>query len=255
MTVKPCNMLFILSDEHTRDVTGCYGHKVIKTPNLDRLAARGTKFTNAYTNCPICVPARASLQTGRYVGDIGFWDNAFPYDGSVPSWGHRLSAAGHRTMSIGKLHFRSTDARNGFDEEVIPLHVVDGVGDLLGLIRRPKPAALINDRIGLGVVVDYPHAAFPCLQQWQGFGEGLYGFGIEPATSHWGTRADAARNGEIIWLAHGESRAYDTRVAILDGTPAIAAFDARVDAIHPQLADERPLRTRQPVTTAQAPRP
>ncbi len=141
MSVKPCNMLFILSDEHTRDVTGCYGHKVIKTPNLDRLAARGTKFTNAYTNCPICVPARASLQTGRYVGDIGFWDNAFPYDGSVPSWGHRLSAAGHRTMSIGKLHFRSTSDSNGFDEEVIPLHVVDGVGDLLGLIRRPKPAA------------------------------------------------------------------------------------------------------------------
>ena len=141
MAVKPCNMLFILSDEHTRDVSGCYGHKIVKTPNIDRLAARGTKFANAYTNCPICVPARAALQTGTYVAENGCWDNGTPYDGKLPGWGHRLSAAGHRTMSIGKLHFRSTEDFNGFDEEVIPLHVVDGVGDLLGLIRKPKPAA------------------------------------------------------------------------------------------------------------------
>ncbi len=140
MSVTPANMLFILSDEHTRDIAGCYGHPFIRTPNIDRLAARGTKFANAYTNCPICVPARASLQTGRYVGDIGFWDNAHPYDGSVRSWGHRLSEAGHRTTSIGKLHFRSAEDSNGFDEEVMPLHVVDGVGDLLGMIRRPQPA-------------------------------------------------------------------------------------------------------------------
>lgn len=126
----------------------------------------------------------------------------------------------------------------------------DAVADRAGRV----PAALINDRLGLGVVVDYPHAAFPCLQQWQGFGEGLYGFGIEPATTHWGTRAHAAERGEIIWLAHGESRDYDTRIDVLEGAAAIAAFDARVDAIHPQLADERPPRIRQPLATAQASR-
>lgn len=141
MSVHPCNMLFILSDEHTRDVAGCYGHPIVRTPNLDRLAARGTTFASAYTNSPICVPARAALQTGRYVAETGYWDNAAPYDGRVKGWGHRLSAAGHRTLSIGKLHFRSTDDPNGFDEEIIPLHVVDGVGDLLGQIRRPVPAA------------------------------------------------------------------------------------------------------------------
>jgi choline-sulfatase len=140
MSQTPSNVLFILSDEHTRDVTGCYGHPFIKTPNIDRLAARGTRFDAAYTNCPICVPARASLHTGTYVAENRCWDNAHPYDGSIRSWAHRLRDAGHHVMSIGKLHFRSADDDNGFVEEVIPLHVVGGQGDLLGLIRAPKPA-------------------------------------------------------------------------------------------------------------------
>ncbi len=118
---------------------GCYGHSMIKTPNLDRLAARGVTFTDAYCNSPICVPSRASFHTGRYPHQTRFWDNATPYDGSVPSWGHRLVETGHRATSIGKLHFRSTDDSNGFSEEIVPLHVVDGVGDPLGLIRRPLP--------------------------------------------------------------------------------------------------------------------
>lgn len=137
--VRPTNLLVIMSDEHSRRVLGCYGNKVIKTPNLDALAARGTRFTDAYCNSPICVPSRASFATGRYVHQIRFWDNAIPYDGSVPAWGHRLMDAGSRVTSIGKLHYRDTHDPNGFDEEIIPLHVVDGVGDLLGLIREDMP--------------------------------------------------------------------------------------------------------------------
>jgi choline-sulfatase len=137
--MKPRNLLFIMSDEHSRRVLGCYGHPMIKTPNFDRLAARGVTFTDAYCNSPICVPSRASFHTGRYPHQIRFWDNATPYDGSVPTWGHRLTQAGHRATSIGKLHFRSTEDNNGFSEEIMPLHVVDGEGDPLGLIRRPLP--------------------------------------------------------------------------------------------------------------------
>jgi choline-sulfatase len=135
--MTPTNTLFILSDEHSRRVLGCYGHPMIRTPNLDRLAARGVRFTDAYTNSPICVPARASLATGRYVHELGFWDNGIPYDGSVPSWHHRLKQAGHEVVSIGKLHFRSLDDDNGFSQEVMPLHVVDGVGDPTGWLREP----------------------------------------------------------------------------------------------------------------------
>ena len=89
--VQPTNLLVILSDEHNKRVMGCAGHPMARTPNLDGLAARGTRFTSAYTNCPICVPARASFATGRYVHQIRYWDNAHPYNGRVPGWGHRLS--------------------------------------------------------------------------------------------------------------------------------------------------------------------
>ena len=60
------NLLIILSDEHQARAMGCAGHDFVQTPHLDALAARGTRFTNAYTPSPICVPARASFATGRY---------------------------------------------------------------------------------------------------------------------------------------------------------------------------------------------
>lgn len=154
--MKPTNTIFILSDEHNKRVLGCNGHPMIKTPNLDALAARGTRFSNAYTNCPICVPARASFATGRYVHEHRCWDNAIAYDGKVPSWGHRLMAQGHHVVSIGKLHYASGDDvnRNGFNEEILPMHIVNGTGDLLGLIRdelpRRKGAANLGPEAGPG---------------------------------------------------------------------------------------------------------
>ncbi len=137
--MQPTNLLFILSDQHNRNMAGCYGHPVVQTPHLDRLAARGTRFTAAYTNCPICVPARAALATGRYVHQTGHWDNAFPYAGTPPSWGHRLREQGFRVDSIGKLHFSTPQDDHGFMQEIDPLHVVDGVGDILGCIRDNPP--------------------------------------------------------------------------------------------------------------------
>lgn len=137
--MKPQNLLYIISDQHNRGTLGCYGHPSVQTPNLDRLAARGTRFTRAYTNCPICVPARASLATGRYVHQIEHWDNAFPYDGRIPSWAHTLRDQGHRVDSIGKLHFDSEESDHGFTTEIQPLHVVNGTGDILGSIRDNPP--------------------------------------------------------------------------------------------------------------------
>src|SRR5215831_8880239 len=142
------NLLIIMSDQHSRGVMGCYGHPIVQTPNLDGLARRGTRFASCWTPSPVCIPARAAFATGKYIHEIGFWDNAIPYDGSVKSWHHRLRDAGHEVTTIGKLHFRGADDDNGFTEEVMPLHVVDGIGDPLGWLREPLPVRKAAMRLG-----------------------------------------------------------------------------------------------------------
>jgi len=137
--MKARNLLFIISDEHQARALSCAGHPVVRTPNIDRLAARGTRFTAAYTPCPICVPARASLATGRYVHEIGYWDNAMGYDGRVPGWGVRLQAAGVRLESIGKLHYANGDLPTGFDRQHHPMHLAEGIGQVWGSVRDPIP--------------------------------------------------------------------------------------------------------------------
>lgn len=148
------NQLVLMTDEHTRKVLGCYGNALAKTPNLDRLAARGTRFASAYTNVPICVPSRASFATGRYGHTTGHWDNATPYFGTPPSWGSALQQAGITVGSIGKLHYRNEEDPVGLDFQEIPMHVVDGVGDVLGCVREPLPkrwkARNMAEQIGPG---------------------------------------------------------------------------------------------------------
>ena len=142
------NVLVLMSDEHNPGFLGCAGHPFIHTPRLDALAAQGTRFTQAYTCSPICVPARAAFATGRYVHEVGFWDNGDPYEGSVPSWHHVLRAAGHEAVSIGKLHFRGLPGDDhGWSEEILPMHVVDGVGDIKGLVRSDIPVRKGGDKM------------------------------------------------------------------------------------------------------------
>jgi len=152
--MQPKNMLFIMSDEHQARATGCYGHPFVRTPTIDRLAATGTRFDAAYTASPICVPARAAFATGRYVHDVGTWCNGHPYTGAIKGWGHRLHDAGHRVLSIGKLHYRNETDPTGFDEQIVPMHVVDGKGDVMGAVRDRLPVRTRNksfsEKIGPG---------------------------------------------------------------------------------------------------------
>jgi choline-sulfatase len=90
MAATPQNLLVIMSDEHNRKIAGHAGHPIVATPALDRLAARGSCFTAAYTPSPICVPARASLATGLPVHRHRAWDNAIAYDGGIRGWAHAL---------------------------------------------------------------------------------------------------------------------------------------------------------------------
>ncbi len=137
--MAPRNTLVIMSDEHNPKISGYAGHPLVSTPNLDALASRGTSFRHAYTTSPVCVPARAAFAAGKYIHQIGFWDNADAYDGSVPSWHHLLRERGHEVVSIGKLHFHQTGEDHGFSREIIPMHILGGKGDLMGLVRDDLP--------------------------------------------------------------------------------------------------------------------
>jgi choline-sulfatase len=133
--MRAANLILFQSDNHNRAVTGCYGHRIVRTPSIDRIAASGVRFAHAYCTSPLCCPARASLATGRYPHETGYWDNAIAYDGRVPSWMHRLRAAGRTVVAVGKLHFRSADDDNGFTEEIEPMHLHEGKGAVKNLLR------------------------------------------------------------------------------------------------------------------------
>ncbi|WP_317890195.1 sulfatase-like hydrolase/transferase [Paenibacillus sabuli] len=150
MRTKPANLVYIFSDEHSKEKLGCYGHPVVQTPNLDALAKRGVRFTNAYCNFPICIPSRASMTTGSYAFTQRYWDNAHPYAGEHPGWGHRLTEAGYKAVTVGKLHYKDGASPTGFPDQRLAMHVVEGIGDLYGSIRsrrqqRPRLAEAIRD--------------------------------------------------------------------------------------------------------------
>ena len=114
------NILMIMADQLPARCLSAYGHPVIKTPNLDALAARGVLFQSAYANCPICAPSRASMCAGRYVSAIGAFDNGADFPSSVPTFMHQLRHADYEVILSGKMHFLGPDQLHGFERRVTP---------------------------------------------------------------------------------------------------------------------------------------
>ncbi len=110
------NILFLMGDEHPVFLTGCYGHRSVKTPHIDSIAARGTVFDAAYCPSPICAPSRAAMMAGRHVHVLETWDNASPFRSDWPTFAHSLTAGGYRTILCGKMHFVGPDQHHGFEE-------------------------------------------------------------------------------------------------------------------------------------------
>ena len=169
------NLLVIVSDEHQARAMGCAGHPLVQTPNLDALAARGTRFENAYTPSPICVPARASFATGLYPHQTRLWDNAMPYCGQIPGWGHVLQGADVAVESLGKLHYRDEEDPAGFDVEHIPMMVAGGVGMVWASIRKENervemPSRMLGEYIGPGdsKYTEYDAAVVERTEEWIG---------------------------------------------------------------------------------------
>lgn len=102
--MKRPNFLFFITDQHRADYLGCAGHPIVKTPHIDSIAARGTRFENFYVATPVCMPNRASLLTGRYPSAHGLRYNGCELSYSASTFTHVLQAGGYRTALIGKNH-------------------------------------------------------------------------------------------------------------------------------------------------------
>ena len=116
------NLLYIHSDQHNPAVLGCYGDRLVKTPNLDRLASRGVLCTNVYCPSPVCVASRMSMLTGRYPHEIGVWTNDQILDSATPTLAHAMGAAGYRPALAGRMHANGADQLHGYAERPIGDH-------------------------------------------------------------------------------------------------------------------------------------
>jgi len=110
---KRPNIIFIMTDDHTRQAMGCYGSKINKTPNLDRIGNEGIRFDNCFVTNSICAPSRAVIQTGKFSHLNGVTDNVREFDGSQQTFPKLLQANGYQTAMIGKWHLKSEPI--GFD--------------------------------------------------------------------------------------------------------------------------------------------
>ncbi len=98
------NVIVFFTDQQRWDTTGVHGNPMRLTPNFDRLALEGTHAFNAFTCQPVCLPARACLQTGRYATQVGCVDNTSPLPTDARTLAHHFSDAGYATGYIGKWH-------------------------------------------------------------------------------------------------------------------------------------------------------
>ena len=108
------NIVLLMSDQHAQRVAGCYGDPVAETPCLDRLAASGLVFDNAYCPSPLCTPSRMSMLTGRMPYDQQCWTLQDMLPSDAPTWVHALGAAGYHNVLAGRLHSIGPDQLRGY---------------------------------------------------------------------------------------------------------------------------------------------
>lgn len=107
------NILLIMADELVAFLTGAYGHRVVRTPNMDALVAHGVRFDAAYSPSPLCAPARACLMSGMHTSTNRVYDNAALFAADIPTLGHYLTNAGYDCVLSGKMHFVGPDQLHG----------------------------------------------------------------------------------------------------------------------------------------------
>ena len=114
---KP-NILIIMVDQLNGTFFPDGPAEWLHAPNLKKLAARSTRFKNAYTASPLCAPGRAAFMTGQLPSATGVYDNAAEFASSLPTYAHHLRRAGYQTCLSGKMHFVGPDQLHGFEERM-----------------------------------------------------------------------------------------------------------------------------------------
>ena len=182
--VKP-NILLVMSDQHRADILGCNGDPVVHTSHLDRIAAEGTNFSNVHCQGPLCMPARASFLTERYVRDHGVFQNHVDAPRNVSTFLHPLQTEGYHTGCIGKMHLWVHGARNnpnpathtnqraeqmngyGFDEPIETVGKLASVGIESSYSDFLADRGLYNTYQELTAARMYAHNRDSKLPNWQ----------------------------------------------------------------------------------------
>lgn len=152
-TVKRPNIVYICSDQHSGQLLmgGPGKSNPVRTPNLERLAAKGVYFRNAYCGSPLCAPGRASMATGLFASDVNSFGNTTAFEGGAPTWGNYLRDAGYYCWATGKMDLAS-GVDLGFQQvDTSQEHSIHP--DITELFRRPMcyrvdERRLVNGRAG-----------------------------------------------------------------------------------------------------------
>lgn len=138
------NILFIMADDHAYQAISAYSDKLLKTPNIDRIADEGMLFTNACVTNSICAPSRATILTGKHTHINGKIDNRMPFDTTQVTFPQLFQNAGYETAMYGKLHFGNNP--KGVDDFMI----LPGQGNYI----NPKLITPKGDTTITGYVTD-----------------------------------------------------------------------------------------------------
>lgn len=140
------NIIFIMADDHASHAMSCYGSKINKTPNLDRIAKDGMRFENSFCTNSICAPCRAVILTGKHSHINGLIDNTVKFDGSQQTFPKLLQKAGYQTAMIGKWHLKTDPT--GFDYwNILPGQGVYYNPNMIEMGERKKYTGYVTDII------------------------------------------------------------------------------------------------------------